>query len=400
MEYHRIGTFVNSEFLARQSVVLLLSLFLISLAACGNDEPGEDAGSGTDSASVSDSGEIGNGDEPGLPADTGDVVEDAEGTYRLTITPKVGEVYKYRLESNGSSTMADISQTKKETFDLTMNVMNVNEDGSVVLGVTYNRIRASVSISAPLVDSTGRPVVDSAGKVKIGKENVSFDTQGGQNVPGGERYRAFIGRQVLVSMKKDGTVTDVTNVEPILNATLKSMKVKSDTVNPKALEYSRIGILTQIVLMVNQLFFTLAPDSAVSVGSSWTRSDSVPVSGLPAKAAVTMTLKAIREAEGERRAEITTALKTAVRLPKKNIDDQYYTMKIDKVDVSGSGSWTLSLSSGFPVTRSSTIKSSVVGTATMKEGPEKGKSQKVTTGESTRMTVRRTGYTPAPASEG
>ena len=383
---------------SRQFALFLSLWILVFVTGCGGENP--DGGGETDStaALTQDSiGVEGDGGEEVVEIDTGSVVDDVEGKYQFKLTPKVGEVYKYQLVSRGNREMAEISQSKNETYDLTMSVVTVNDDGSLLLGVTYDRIRASISVSAPQVDSTGKPVVDSAGKPKIGKEKVTFDSKGGQNVKGGERYRAFIGKQVLVSITSDGTVTDVTNIEPILNATLKALNVKSDTVNPKALEYARLGIRTQIGLMVNQLFFTLAPDTAVSVGSTWARADSVPVNGLPASATVSITLKAIREADEGRRAELATTMKTNVAIPKKTIDDQYYTMKIDKVSLSGEGSWVVALTSGFPVTRSSTIRSNFVGTATMKAGPEKGKSQQVTASESTVMTVRRTAYTPAPS---
>ena len=368
---------------------------LLTLVSCGESKP-EDI-SENDSTVVESNGGLERDSLEGVSADTGDVVEDAEGKYSLRLTPKVGETYGYRFESRGSNSVAGVTQSKKDVADVTLSVVSVNDDGSLVLGVTYNRIRASISLSGPLIDSTGKQVVDSTGKPQVGRESVEFDTKGGKDIPGAERTRAFIGRQVLVTLNPDGNVQDVANVDPILNAWLKGVKVMKDTVNPKALDYFRLGLRTEIGVLVSQLFFTLTPDSAVGVGSSWVQADSLPVGGLPASASVTVALQNIREVDDEQRAEIKTTLKTSIQTPKESVDNELYSMKINNVKVSGEGSWTVSLVSGFPINRKSTIRATTAGTATMKAGEMKGQPQKVAAKESTVTSVKRTSYRPAPS---
>jgi hypothetical protein len=227
------------------------------------------------------------------------------------------------------------------------------------------------------------------------EQTITFDTQGKNDVPGGERYRAFVGRETLVTLGNDGKVQDVANVDPILNATLKELKVSGDTLNPRALEMAKQGIRFEIGTLVSLLFFQLPPDTAVAVGASWSQTDSVPIAGgLPAKTTYTYTLSGLREADDERLAEVNAVLKTEASIPKKSIDNEYISMKIENVSVTGSGQTILSAVNGFPVSKKSSIQAGMSGVGSAKQGPDKGKTEKVTYKESTTTSIRRLSYKP------
>lgn len=368
-------------------LLLLIALSVVGSVGCGDKNP--DGGPDSDSAKAgkdSAAGEV-----------IGEVVEaEADDRYTMRLAPKVGDVYAYQVTRQQARTTEGFKSSQQETYDFALRVVSVNDDKSVVLGMTYNRIRATATAPAPKADSTGKkPILDSAGNVALFEQSIKFDTQGKENIPGGERYRAFIGRETLVTVDSNGKVQDVANVDPILNATLKGLKVSGDTLNPRALEMAKQGIRFEIGTLVSLLFFQLPPDSAVGVGSSWSHNDSVPIAGgLPAKTTYTYTLAELRESEGERLAQVAAVLKTQTSVPKKNIDNDYISMKIEKVDVSGNGETIVSVVNGFPVGKKSTIQASMSGVGSAKQGPDKGKTERVTYKESTMTSIKRTSYKP------
>lgn len=370
----------------QRSYLLCLLFFLcpgIVFVGCGDGKP--DKGADSDTSAAADIDSV--GDEA-----IGDEVDAAGQTYTLKLSPKAGDVYGYQLVRQQNVATEGFKSSQQETYDFTLRVVSVNDDRSMVLGVTYNRVRATITAPTAKPDSTGKPILDSAGQVRLFEETIRFDTQGKENVPGGERYRAFVGRETLVTMDGAGKVQDVSNVDPILNATLKAMKVSPDTVNPRTLEIARQGIRLEIGTMISLVFFQLAPDSAVAVDASWTKSDSIPVAGLPAKAVYTSTLAGIRETDGERLAQVKSTLQTQLQLPKKNVENEYLSMKIEKIEVSGESEYLLGTATGFPFTKKSRLSVRQAGTGTAKVGPEKGKSQRVTYSESTVTSIRRLSY--------
>lgn len=370
---------------------LFLSIVAVAGVGCGDKNPDGDTASRADS--VQDAGIDSTAQE-----EIGEKVEedDKDARYSLKLTPKKGDIYAYQVTRQQAKTTEGFKSSQQETYNFSLRVVSVNDDKSMVLGMTYNRIRATATAPAPKADSTGKkPILDSAGKVRLFEQTINFDTQGKENVPGGERYRAFVGRETLVTVDGEGKVQDVANVDPILNATLKSLKVSADTLNPRALDMAKQGIRFEIGTLVSLLFFQLPPDSAVAVGASWSHSDSLPIAGgLPAKTLYTYTLAGLREADDERLAEVTATLRTETSVPKKDIDNEFISMKIEKVGVSGSGETIVSVSNGFPVSKKSTIQASMSGVGSVKQGPDKGKSEKVTYKESTVTSIKRLSYKP------
>lgn len=372
------------------SFVLFGFLFAaaVAVSGCGENRPAGDSGSDSTQAAAKDS----------LAEETiGEAVEaEKDERYSLRLTPKAGDVYSYSVTRSQSRTTEGFKSTQEETYDFSLRVVSVNDDKSMVLGMTYNRIRAKATAPAPKADSTGRqPIRDSAGGVRLFEQTITFDTQGKNDVPGGERYRAFVGRETLVTLGNDGKVQDVANVDPILNATLKELKVSGDTLNPRALDMAKQGIRFEIGTLVSLLFFQLPPDTAVAVGASWSQTDSIPIAGgLPAKTTYTYTLSGLREAGDERLAEVNAVLKTQASIPKKSIDNEYISMKIESVNVTGSGQTIVSTANGFPVSKKSAIQAGMSGVGSAKQGPDKGKTEKVTYKESTTTSIRRLSYKP------
>lgn len=384
-----------------RTILFLLSfcsvLMLTSVGCGGDDDPGTD-GEGADTTaehSTRDADGAQSGDTADAETDLGEEVDDdPENRYKLALTPKVGDRYGYQLVRTQRQDAERFKTMQKQTFDFHLSVMSVNDDGSVVVGLNFDRVRAVITAPGAKPDSTGKqPIRDSTGEVKLFQQTVQFDTKGESSIPGGERYRALVGRQILVTISGDGQIQDVSNIEPILNAVLKATKIPADSVDPRQLEAARQGLRLEVASMVGMLFFRLTPDSAVAVGDEWSQSDELPVAGDAAsETTYKYTLKALREVEGERAAQIRAELRTKTKLPKKDLENDIISMKIKSVEISGDGESLVSLESGFPLSKTSEIRQAFSGLGTAKVGPEKGKSENVSYNESTRTSVKRTSF--------
>lgn len=379
------------------TIFLLLTLLLGTpiLYGCGGDDPGDEDKIEIE-ANVERDGE--GGDENG--AVEGDELaaeeeaieqEQKEGKYRIRLAPNPGDVYSYSVVRDQRVSAAGHSTKQKQTFDVDMEVVGSNDDGSSVLAITYRRVRAEVTMPGAVPDSAGRPMVDSNGQMVLRSQTIRFDTKGKAEHPSMVRFKAFVGRRVLVTIDRKGNVRDVANVDPILNSTLKSLKVSSDTLNPKMLEAAKQGIRMEYGMLASLVFFNLAPDTAVTAGATWSRTDSMPVGGLPSLTTYAYTLKDV-SGEEDPVANITGKLTTSPKLPKEPVVNEMLSMKITKLSVTGSADIKLDLTTGFPLRRSSTITTTMGGTGTMKAGPQKGESTAITMKERTATTITRTGY--------
>ena len=380
----------------RLSLFLLLLLMAPSIAllpGC-DDAPGEEE---TEVEVTVDGDEEGgpgvaDADEPSAEEAEEEEIEKErdEGRYRIRLDPEVGDRYSYQVARDESMTAGEITTKRSQTFNVDMEVVRANDDGSSVLGITYSRVRAEITMPGAAVDSAGRPLVDTAGQLILRNQTVRFDTKGKSDIAGGERYRAFIGRQVLVTVDRKGNVIDVANVDPVLNATLKQLKVSADTINPKMLEVAKQSIRLEYGTLVSLVFFNLAPDTAVAAGSTWSRSDTLPVGGLPSLTTYAYSLKEISGKDDHPIAQITGRLTTKPTLPKESVENEMVSMKITRLAVDGNSTLKIDLLDGFPVSRSSTITSTLKGSGTMKAGPEKGKTAPITLKESTRTSITQT----------
>ncbi len=381
------------------TIFLLLTLLVGSLVftGCGDDDPGgkekteatADGGS-DENGGVGESSEEESGSEVATEEEAIEQ-EEKEGKYRIRLAPHPGDVYSYSVVRDQRVTAAGHTTKQKQTFDVDMEVVSRSDDGSSVLALTYRRVRAEVTVPGAVPDSAGRPLVDSNGQMVVRDQTVRFDTKGKADHPSMVRFKAFVGRKVLVTIDRKGNVRDVANVDPILSATLNSLKVSADTINPKMLETAKQGIRMEYGMLASLVFFNLAPDTAVAPGATWSRSDSLPVGGLPSLTTYAYTLKDVSD-EDDPVARITGKLTTNPTLPKDPVVNEMLSMKITKLSVTGSADIKIDLATGFPLRRSSTITSTMGGTGTMKAGPQKGESTAITMKERTATTITRTGH--------
>ena len=403
--------------MTRTPLALLLFLFIalagIGFTGCGggDDDPGTTVADSVDANGdpveipsddddegvAGESGGADDADIPDLDFEIDDLdatsVEVEPGSYKFRLKVKEGDTYGYRMIRTQTLESGVLATKQKQTYDVTMKVLERKQNGAILLGVTYDRVRAEITAPQFQADSTGRaPLLDSTGQPIIENKTVRFDTRNKTRVPGAEQFRAYIGKQVVVATDRVGQVIGVENVDPIYKAMLSHLKVNPDTVDAKLLDMTKQGIGVEISLLVQQIFFTNVPREPVEEGEDWTLSDTVEVGKRREVTSIVYRLASVSTGGDEPSATIKAQLKSAPRVPKEPMEVNGISVKVKNLRVSGNGTSTLSLVTGFPVKRSSTISSKLTGTGTATEGPRAGESEPITRTESTRTSVTRTSY--------
>ncbi len=365
--------------LIHTAFVILCGIYLVGIGGCSSNDSPE--GSADDSTATTTGME--QEEEAAASFDEAEPVEDVEATYAMKLTPKVGEVYSYRYNNKGKTTIDGMTNDQDVTYDYTLTISDINDDGSIVADMRYTRIRATTVIPAQYTqDST--------------EQTATYDSEQKSDsvIPGTEQYEAIIGKRVILTISNEGKVNEVSNLDPVVNAAIKLAGAKPDSVPPRMVAALRQQIQAQMFQTVLETMFqTVLPDSAVKVGSEWQSTDSLPLLGIPSKSTYMCKLVEVKEMKGEKVGQIHVELVT--EFPQKKLDSEQMTVKIDEVDVDGTGTGLYNMATGFPVRKSSKIQFVLKGTGTAKVGPGKGKSQGLTQRLNTTNSLVRTGYKPA-----
>jgi hypothetical protein len=309
---------------------------------------------------------------------SGETVTDPTSTYKLRLTPNVGDEFTYRISRRGTSSFDTISAEENYVYDFSAKITDVNDDGSVVMQMRNDNIRVhSVFHNGP-GDAKGR-IYDfpSSGKAD------STDRQS-------ENYRALIGKNINLTLSKSGEIREVSNLEPILSKLLGKLR---DSIPESAMQSLRESLKLQLLLILQQLFLQAPPDSAVAIGKDWVRRDSTPMNGIPSISAITYRLLEVRKVDNQPVGRIQVALTS--EFPKKKIDDKNVSVTIDQADVRGSGEALVNLTNGFPIRKNTKIEAVMKVTSSAKIGPGKGESHTVSQKQSTVSSVELLNFKPA-----
>lgn len=375
--------------------VLSLTLLCSLLTGCTDDDP-RDTDDDTTKGRTAAQGASDSTDEADSIAEATRVGEVEEGKYRIGVKPVKGERYGYRVRRTLSMSAGQIATKQEQTYDLTLKVVDVKADGGIVLGLTFDRIRTSNTGPVPYADTTA----EGDTVIKMTSQTVTSDTDKKSKIPAMEMMKAYVGRQVLVTTDPRGGIKAIDNIDPIMTATLKAANISADSLGAKQMEMARRALQFEIGSIVGVVFFGNPPDSAVAVGSTWNRVDSVPVAGLATRTNYSFTLTGLKEVKGETFLTVEGRLNASPPVPKEPIEDQGVVMKLSSMTVSGTGTSVLDVDGGLPLSRETSITSVLKGSGSLKEGPEKGKSQPITKKEVATTSITRTSYTPAGATTG
>lgn len=354
---------------------------VLILSGCNSESTPGKPGDSSAAAAVGDTGsavatEVASSFSEARPADP-------EVSYTFHVNPKVGELYSYRVAQSGVTEFEGLKATEEAVYNFTQRITGVNSDGSFTVEMRYDSIRAVKSFPPGVVDTVAR--------------TIRYDTRSAVDSSIAEAVQAkvLIGQRVNMTLSKVGEVREISNLEPIVNAMLGKLR---DSVPPQAVERIRHGIrLSVFQAIVQQLFLQSIPDSAVRVGTEWSRRDSVPlvmpIASVPSRAKVTYKVVEIKTVNDQPLGRIKVELMTT--FPQKKLEDESGTATIDEASATGSGDVLLNLLTGFPVRKTTTIDIRLKLTGSAKSGPGAGKTTTLGQGKSTKTTVELLGYKPA-----
>lgn len=351
------------------------------VASCGGDRPseaggvGKDAKKGSAKPGVTPAGDTSAADAatPGGSAAafaTGTPVSDSTVRFSFGLRPKVGDRFTYRLRTDNETDFGGKRMQESSVYNFTIGVTGLNDDGSMTIEMIHDSIRIRRAYDAGLVDSVAR--------------TIAFDSRRPDtSVKGTEQFRALIGKRVNMTLGRDGQVSEVSNVDPVLNAMFGSQR---DKVPPKTWEQFREVVKIQAYSSIlEQLFLKEPPDSSVAPGAAWTRTYTVPALGIPSKNTVRYRLAEVRQVGGRPMGRVAMVLST--QFLQKKIDNELVSATVDDMKADGSGEAVMQLDNGWPTRKATTIEMRMKMTGTAKVGPDKGKSNTLSQAVATRLIV-------------
>ncbi|MBC8145089.1 MAG: hypothetical protein H7X80_05845 [bacterium] len=361
------------------SVRALVFAAVVVIAGCGDEKPAtsrpKDSAAASTSKDSSEEAPVA-GTKPAGGFDTGKPVVDSTARYGFALRPKKGDAFAYRMRTDNVTAIGGKKMTEVTVYNFTITVTGLNDDGSLTVDMTHDSIRVKRSYDAGLVDSVAR--------------TIAFDTRKADtSMRGTEQYRALIGKRVNLTLSKDGDVREVSNVDPVVNAIFGKVR---DKIPPKQWGQFRELVKVQAYSgIISQIFLKEAPDSAVAPGRQWTRTYEVPAMGIPSRNSVSYKLAEVREVNGRHLGRVVMKLTT--KFLQNKVDNELVTATIDEMKADGEAEAVIQLDNGFPVRKVSSIEMSMKMTGTLKDGPEKGKSDTLEQAIATRLTLELVNFT-------
>lgn len=301
---------------------------------------------------------------------------DAEPTaaYKLIPQPKEGDEFSYRITQKNSTEMMGIKGFEDKVYCFSLKVTGVNKDGSFTMDMVYDSIRASQAMPPNKMDSVGKKIYYNSNDKSTAK------------VSGADQFEALIGNKVILTLSNKGEVTEVANIDPILNAIIGK---KKDSIKPQMLEQAKLALKVEgFSSVVQQLFMQSLPSDAVNTGKEWSRKDtSTGALGIPSIGTYQYKFTELHELNDRKAARVVVGLSTV--FPQKKFSNKTMAATLDNANVSGEGESFIDTETGFPVSKRTKINSSLTMTGEGKTGESKGKkeqvSQKVTNATSVEL---------------
>lgn len=305
-------------------------------------------------------------------------LNDSTTRHTLKVTPKTGDIYRYRLTQKNDKEQNGLRLKQTSVFNFTTKITGINSDGSFTLEMRYDSIRIDQAMPPNPLDSVGKTLhFDSRNKID-------------PSVPGASDMKALIGQRVNITVQNNGKISDVANVDPIISQMLGA---KKDSISPQQRAMLKDAVKLQYYgIVLPELFLQFVPDTGVMLGSSWKRLDTLPIGGLPAMSTITYRLAEIRNTEGGPVGSVQVVL--TATFPKKNMENKMLAAVINDAKVKGGGEALVNVVNGFPVRKRTSIEAALNMTLTAKSGPQKGISQQMTQKENSSTLVELIEYQP------
>lgn len=357
-----------------------VAIATIFLAGCGSDTPpaGKKSGEGKSDSAQQSSSTSTAADSATAAFTQAPAVNDSTTRHTLKVTPKAGDIYRYRLTQKNDKEQNGVRLKQTSVFNFTAKITGINSDGSFTLEMRYDSIRIDQTMPPNPLDSVGKTLhFDSRNKLD-------------PSVPGASDMKALIGQRVNITVQNNGKVSDVANVDPIISQMLGS---KKDSISPQQRAMLKDAVKLQYYgIVLPELFLQFVPDTGITLGNSWKRLDTLPIGGLPATSTITYRLAEVRNTEAGSVGNVQVTLTAA--FPKKSMENKALAAVINDAKVKGGGEALVNFASGFPVRKRTTIEAALNMTLTAKAGPQKGISQQMAQKENSSTLVELIEYQP------
>jgi len=335
-------------------------VLILVVAGCSDDQkgPGKPGAKRADTSAKTTSSQHGGAADSaaGLPAVATDFaaaspIVDTSVSFRFQLTPRVGDVYHYRITQRTDTQVDSLKGTEQTIFNFHTRVNGLNDDGSIAVEMVYDSVRYNLNVPASPLNPKA--------------ESFSYSTRQkpDEKKPATVQAYALVGRKVNLTISAKGEVTEVSNVEPIVSAMLGKYR---DSLSAAAIEQVRGGIkASAFQAMVSQLFLRSRPDGDVRIGRTWNRKDTVPVGGIPMAISAIYRLAEVRTVEELPVGRIVTDL--TFSFPRKKFDLPGGSIVLDQAAASGRGEVIQNLQTGFPTRKTNRIEVRLKMTARSKE---------------------------------
>lgn len=301
---------------------IFVLFFSIMVLVSGCDKKGEQ----TETKPVTDGKSASNADL---------VIKDDKGTrVTLTVKPKKGDVFKYKMNAKTTSKEKspmtndkDVISTQDINYFYTEEINDISSAGIITYKIRFDSI--NIVSSAKAEDSS----------MSVSYNSNIKDTM--YSKPDFIQYNAIMNEEFFARATPQGEITEIYGMENIYQ---KMFKALGDTLSPEQKESLKDSFGNDAIKAVLQQQFQMFPQNEVYKDSTWTRSYETQILMFPVKNILTYKLKDVSEENNQYILSIDAEL-TADFL-EKDLKDKNMTYKVEDAKTGGKGVITYNLSKG------------------------------------------------------
>ncbi|GAB1430822.1 hypothetical protein MASR2M18_16560 [Ignavibacteria bacterium] len=268
---------------------------------------------------------------------------------------KPGDVFRYKFSQRDKLVQDGMNAETEQILYYTKTIKAVKSDGSVEMSVRYDSIRLSNDYP-DAQDSTKRASSSYNSSNKADRENKEYS-----------QYNGIIGEDVTMLVSKDGRISEISGLTPLLSKIFGEMK---DSLNVQMQEQALEQIKVQLYLRPMQQEYQNYPDGGtIDSSKSWKRSERSPLSGVfLVDNDIAYRLDAVKNVGMRKAAYISAKLTSKIVNPLQKQGS--ITFKLNKSEISGSGETVLDVDKGYTILKKNTINTmidAVLGDAKTKQ---------------------------------
>lgn len=319
-----------------KNIIYVLLILAVIINGCGNKDEQTGDKSKTDNKSGALNSDL--------------VVKDDKGTkVTLTIKPKKGDVFKYKMnalttskEKGPMTNEREITSTQDINYFYTEEVNDV-ADGSGI--ITYKIKFDSINIVSTVSSA------DSSIKI-VYNSNVKDSVY---SKPDFIQYNSIMNEDFFARVSPKGEISEIYGLEKVYENMFKAL---GDTLNDSQKESLKSSFGKDAIQAVLQQQFQIFPESQVSLDSTWSRSYESRIMIFPVRNSLNYKLVEVKDVNNQYTLKIDADL-TADFL-EKDVKEEKMSYKVEEAETGGKGMIEYNLSRGC-VTKKQTSTNISIG---------------------------------------